>query len=105
MARAIQSPREPLLDVQDIQGNILAGFNKDQQRLLALVFRDLPAARRWLRRIASEISSLALVHEFNSLFRKARASRGSDPAGIIATWANIAFSYPGLVKLTSVDDV
>ena len=104
MERVTRSPREPLLDARDIQGNILAGFNKDQQRLLALAFRDVPAARRWLRRIAGEISSLELVHEFNSLFRKARASRGSDPAGIIATWANIAFSHPGLAKLTSADD-
>jgi Dyp-type peroxidase family len=104
MAQAIRPPREPLLDVQEIQGNILAGFNKDQQLLLALTFRDIPAARRWLRRIAGEISSLELVHEFNSLFRKARASRGSDPAGMIATWANIALSHPGLTKLTSVED-
>ena len=104
MTAAIRSPREPLLDAREIQGNILAGFNKDQQLLLALTFRDIPAARRWLRRIAAEISSLELVYEFNSLFRKARASRGSDPAGMIATWANIAFSHPGLAKLTSVED-
>jgi len=58
MAHATRSPKEPLLDVRDIQGNILAGFNKDQQRLLALAFGDLPAARRWLRRIVGEISSL-----------------------------------------------
>jgi Dyp-type peroxidase family len=104
MARATRTPIEPVLDVRDIQGNILAGFNKDQQRLLALTFRDLPAARRWLRRIVGEISSLELVHQFNSLYHKARVSRGADPAGLIATWANIAFSHPGLAKLTSVDD-
>jgi Dyp-type peroxidase family len=104
MARATRPRGEPLLDVRDIQGNILAGFNKDQQHLLALTFRDLPAARRWLRRIAGEISSLELVHQFNALFRNARVSRGSDPAGLIATWANIAFSHPGLARLTSVSD-
>jgi Dyp-type peroxidase family len=104
MGRTTRKPTEPLLDVHDIQGNILAGFNKDQQYLLAVSFHDLSAARRWLRRIAGDISSLELVHHFNSLFRKARHSRGADPAGLIATWANIAFSYPGLVKLTSVKD-
>lgn len=104
MAQASGSAPEPLLDAQDIQGNILAGFNKDQQQLLALSFRDLPAARRWLRRIVDEISSLDLVHHFNSLFHKARVSRGSDPPGLIATWANIGFSHPGLAKLTSIDD-
>jgi Dyp-type peroxidase family len=104
MARATRSRREPLLDVADIQGNILAGFNKDQQLLLALTLRDLPAARRWLRRIVGDISSLELVHDFNTLFRKARASRGHDPAGLVATWTNIAFSHPGLAKLTSTED-
>jgi Dyp-type peroxidase family len=104
MTVTTRSRSEPLLDARDIQGNILAGFNKDQQQLVALTFRDIPAARRWLRRIAGEISSLELVHGFNSLFRKARANRGSDPTGLIATWANIAFSHPGLAKLTSVAD-
>src|SRR5262249_22104883 len=96
--------REPLLDVHDIQGNILAGFNKDHQFLIALRLRDIPAARRWLRRIASQISSLAEVHLFNHLFRMRRARIGHDPAGLVATWANIAFSYPGLAALTSQAD-
>jgi hypothetical protein len=38
------------------------------------------------------------------VFRKARAIRGSDPAGLAATWANIAFSHSGLAKLTSIAD-
>jgi Dyp-type peroxidase family len=104
MAGLITSPIEPLLDVCDIQGNILAGFNKDQQYLLGLTFQDLPSARRWLRRIAGEISSLDLVNAFNSLFHKARVHRGGDPPGMIATWANVAFSYPGLARLTSPGD-
>jgi Dyp-type peroxidase family len=104
MPRAVRSPQEPLLDVREIQGNVLAGFNKDQQLLLAVTFRDIPAARRWLRRLAGDISSLDLVHRFNRLFSAARSARGSDPVGMIATWANIAFSHPGLAKLTSVGE-
>src|SRR5262249_40029341 len=49
------------------------------------------------------ISNLEVVHAFNALFRTARAGRGSDPIGLIATWANIAFSYPGLSALTSAE--
>ncbi|HEX4610704.1 MAG TPA: Dyp-type peroxidase [Urbifossiella sp.] len=96
-----RSAREPLLDVHDIQGNVLAGFNKDHQLLTALTIRDVAAARQWLRRVAPHVSSLAEVHQFNGLFRMRRARVGRDPAGLVATWVNVAFSYPGLATLTS----
>jgi Dyp-type peroxidase family len=96
--------REPLLDVHDIQGNVLAGFNKDHQLLTALKIRDVPAARRWLRRIAAQVSNLAEVHQFNGLFRMRRARAGRDPVGLTATWANLALSHPGLATLTSKAD-
>jgi Dyp-type peroxidase family len=104
MARP-QSIREPLLDVNDIQGNILAGFNKDYQILLALKIHDVPAARGWLRRIVPEISSTAEVYQFNTLFRMLRARLGRDPVGLVATWANIAFSHDGLAALASPAEV
>src|SRR3954470_11875394 len=88
-------PREPLLDIDDIQGNILAGFNKDRQILIALAIRDVTGARRWLRRITGGISSTAEVLQFNTLFRMQRARLGSDPRGLVATWMNIAFSRDG----------
>src|SRR5207302_1899390 len=66
--------------------------------------RDVATARRWLRRIAGAISSLAEVHGFNDLYRRMRARAGHDPPGLTATWANIAFSHPGLARLTSPED-
>jgi Dyp-type peroxidase family len=96
--------REPLLDIHDIQGNILAGFSKDRQLLIALRLRDPVAARAWVGRIAPHISSMAEVAQFNALFRARRRRLGRDPAGLIATWANIAFSHPGLAALTSKAD-
>jgi Dyp-type peroxidase family len=93
--------QEPLLEAEDIQGNILAGFNKDHQLLMALKIRDVPTARRWLKRILPRISSTAEVHLFNSLFRRLRARLGNDPAGLVATWTNIAFSREGLATLLS----
>lgn len=36
---------ENLFDIHDIQGNVLAGFNKDYQLLMAFRLRDLIAAR------------------------------------------------------------
>ena len=35
---------EPVLDLEEIQGNILAGFNKDHQILLLLQIRVVDAA-------------------------------------------------------------
>jgi Dyp-type peroxidase family len=95
---------EPVLDVDDIQGNILAGFNKDHQLLLAIRIKDLSTARAWIRRILPSINSLSEVNQFNGLFRMRRARLSRDPMGLIATWANIAFSFDGMAALTSTSD-
>src|SRR5947209_11659603 len=92
--RKPRAAREPLLEVDNIQGNILAGFNKDNQLLIGLKIREVPAARRWLRRIVGAISTTAEVLQFNTLFRLQRARLGADPPGLVATWANVAFSHP-----------
>ncbi|MBI3408061.1 MAG: Dyp-type peroxidase [Planctomycetes bacterium] len=95
---------EPLLDVHDMQGNILAGFKKDHQHLIALKIRGIPEARRWLARVLPHISSLAEVHQFNALFKMRRARLNRDPHGLAATWMNLAFSHDGIAKLASADD-
>jgi Dyp-type peroxidase family len=96
---------EPLLDVHEIQGNILTGFNKDHQRLIALNIRNVPEARQWLARIAPHVGTLAEVQQFNALFRMKRARLGHDPSGLRANWMSIAFSREGLAKLSSDKDV
>jgi hypothetical protein len=43
---------QPVLDFDDIQGNILAGFNKDHQTFLFVRLSDTPAeAQSWLASI------------------------------------------------------
>jgi Dyp-type peroxidase family len=96
---------EPLLDAHEIQGNILAGFNKDHQRLIALKIGNVAGARHWLGRILPHINPLAEVYRFNALFRVMRARLGRDPEGLIANWMNIAFSRDGIAKLFSDADV
>lgn len=100
-----RSDAEPLIDVDDIQGNILAGFNKDHQLLLALRLREPAAARAWLGRVLPHISTHREVSRFNALFkeRKARMA-GAEPVGLVATWANISFSHAGLAALSSRDE-
>lgn len=97
-------PDEVLLDADDIQGNILTGFNKDHQLLIALSIRDVSAAKAWLARVAPHISSLREVLQFNNLFRARRRRLGHDPAGLVATWLNVAFGHGGIAKLTSASD-
>jgi Dyp-type peroxidase family len=100
---------EEELDVDEIQGNILAGFNKDHQTFLFLALDRTPGglqrAREWLRAISKEVSSLAEVQAFNSMFRAMRLRLGRDPDGLIATWSNIAFSFEALRALTSEAEV
>ena len=100
---------EELLDVHEIQGNVLAGFNKDHQVFLFLKMgRDsasISATRAWLRAIIPQISTLSEVHRFNDLFRELRLRVGRDPQGFSATWLNIAFSASALEALTSAEEV
>jgi len=91
--------KEPLLRLDNIQGNILGGFNKDFQTLLFLTIEDALAFKTWL---ASQIPFIATADEviaFNNLFKAARKRRGRE-GHVKATWVNVAFNYQGLSLLT-----
>jgi len=85
--------------VDRIQGNILEGFNKDNQDFLFLRFLDQTSAREWLAGIADEVASVAEVRDFNHLFKRLKARRGGELGMLKATWMNIAFSFAGLKAL------
>src|ERR1700722_15224989 len=95
------APDEPELDVGEIQGNGLGGFNKDYQLFLFFRALDVPGVRRWLKGVLPRISTLAEVVGSNRLFRSLRARQGTDPEGFVATWLNIAFSARGIGLLAS----
>src|SRR5262249_4435424 len=95
------SPEEPILDIRDIQGNILVGFNKDHQAFLFFQITDVQGAKRWLQAITPQIATVDETLAFRRLFRAMRARRGEEADGLIATWINIAFSRSGIEKLTS----
>src|SRR5579883_467282 len=97
------TPDEPVLRVNNIQGNILGGFNKDYQTLLFLEIENPEAFKRWLKIQIPFIATVSEVLAFNRLFKFTRKRRGLEGA-VKSTWVNIAFSFEGLKKLTNDAD-
>jgi Dyp-type peroxidase family len=94
---------EPLLDVKNIQGNIVAGFNKDFQTLLFLRIDDVRSFKAWLADFAPLVATAEEVLAFNRLFKRARDRRGYSGT-VKASWINVAFSHAALAKLTADAD-
>jgi Dyp-type peroxidase family len=91
---------EPMLHLKNIQGNIVAGFNKDFQTLLFLRIDDVPSFKAWLADFAPLVATAEEVLAFNRLFKRTSDQRGYSGT-VKSTWINIAFSYAALAKLTS----
>jgi Dyp-type peroxidase family len=90
---------DPEINLANVQGNVLAGFNKDHQRLLFFRLADRVRARRWLSTIVDETATSEEVLAFNDLFRRSRSRRGSEATTPEASWLNIALTHPGLAAL------
>ena len=101
-------PADLSLRVSDeIQGNILAGFNKDFQEFILLRFDDADQGRRWCQALCElGISTTREVATFNAEFsRQRRANDGEDPGGLTAEWINVAFTLAGLDLLAPALDL
>src|SRR6185369_3679328 len=92
---------EPELAVNNIQGNILAGFNKDHQAHLYLKIQPdhVEEFRAWLGRMVPFVATTSEVLHFNRLFKEVRHRRGVDSRTVMATWINIGLSFHGLKLL------
>ena len=71
------------LDLGNIQGNILGGFNKGFQTFVFLHFTDAQKGRAWIKKIANQISPTSMVLRFNQLFKALRATAASDPRLVV----------------------
>jgi len=93
--------KEPELAVRNIQGNILAGFNKDHQVHLYLRVLDgqVEAFRQWLGRLVPFIATTSEVLAFNRLFKEVNKRRGVETRTVMATWVNVALSFRALKLL------
>jgi hypothetical protein len=94
---------DPLLDTDQIQGNILAGFLKDNQTLIFLEIKNPKTFRPWLKALVSFIATTDEVLQFNRLFKMIRSRRRVESRAVPATWLNIAFSFRDIKKLEPED--
>jgi Dyp-type peroxidase family len=84
------------MNVNDIQGNVLAGFNKPHQRFALLRLADNTAhARRWLEETRRFVARGDAVAEHNALFKKKKAKD--------TTWTGVGLTWSGLVRLGTPD--
>jgi len=98
------------LDLSNIQGNIVPGFNKDHQAFVFVRFRSGESGQQWLAALQPEIASGKEVDGFNAAFTSMKSRRSPDPAhrdggslhSISATWVNLAISFAGLRILPGV---
>jgi Dyp-type peroxidase family len=89
------------LQLEDIQGNCLGGFNKDCQAMLFVRFTNTCQAQETLRTVFLpdvQASSSLRVVQFNNQFR-ALHRHGVPEGTIIATWTNLILTFSGLQKL------
>ena len=93
------APAEPVLAVDEIQGNIVPGFNTLHQTLIGLKISPdgVDSARAWLRKIVPSVSTLAQVSEFRNVRR--RALRRSEPRPPSPVWTAVALDANGLRTL------
>lgn len=90
-----------LRDSREIQGNILAGFRKDHQRLVFVAFGGISKARAWLDDLIPRLARTDQVATFNDLFSAARRQGGGDPENLKAVWVNISLTASGIRALAA----
>jgi Dyp-type peroxidase family len=97
--RRIATPREPILELADIQGNSVVPFAKPHQAHVFLRVSHVGRARHWLGTMADHVATSADVFRHNQLFRQLRAASGGAPPDLVATWQSVAISSAGLRRL------
>ncbi|MCB0209274.1 MAG: Dyp-type peroxidase [Anaerolineae bacterium] len=87
---------EPLLQADDIQGNIAPGFGKQYQLFVSLKLRQAAAGRLLLKALLPAVTPMSEVYD-DIQQRKIYLIRGeTPPEALHTTWLNLAISAPGL---------
>lgn len=91
---------EPSVDLSNIQGNIVAGFNKDNQIIMFLTFPDSKIRlRNWIRHMSRWVATTEEVRAFNAVFRLTRSRRPQHREPLSATWVQLLLTAEGLKRL------
>jgi Dyp-type peroxidase family len=90
---------ESELNLGEIQGNVLAGFNKDHQSFLFVGFPVGSDPAGWLAALAPDVATCTEALAFNALFKAVRERRGGRERTLAASWMNLALTAPGLQRL------
>jgi Dyp-type peroxidase family len=99
-SRPAPDPQSQLLrGDRNIQGNVLAGFNKSHQMLLFLSFPDAAVLRTWLGQVTPRLATNAGVAAFNERFSSSRRASGSDPENQFAVWSSLSITKEALAIL------
>jgi Dyp-type peroxidase family len=98
---ALVADELPLRASENIQGNVLAAFNKDHMTFLVLDFTDSEGARVWLKEIHQRVTTTKEVEDFNTEFSNARRARGGEDPPMKAVWVNVGLTIDGLEALAS----
>lgn len=86
----------------DIQGNIIPGFNKDHQHFLFYNIGNTKKTKRFLDWIIPYLASMEEVLAFRRLFRSLKMRVGESITLLTSTWINIAFSHRAIALLDSL---
>jgi len=83
----------------NIQGNVLAPFNKDFEAFLFLQLPGQTQGQAFLTAMLPLISTNDEVAAFNSKYSAARRLGHEDPDGLSATWVALSLTASGLEKV------
>lgn len=96
---------DPILDKDDIQGDILLGLTKTAEHFQFFEIKDVAAFKTALRKVARRwITSVSKVIADQKTIHDAKPAHGdAKPKLLPIRQANIAFSFTGLQKLGAPD--
>jgi Dyp-type peroxidase family len=95
----------PLRNSVEIQGNVLAAFNKGQQTFLLVAFADAGRGRQWLGDMAPLVATTKAVEDFNEGFSACRRQPGCNPDNLRAVWTNVTLTFRGLSRLAKPETI
>lgn len=98
-----QLPQPELRGSTDIQGNILAAFNKDFMDFRYLRFPDAAKGRGWLSAILNTVATTNETEDFNEQYSLARRAFGRDPS-ITTVRCGVSLTFEGLMMIANKPD-